>query len=252
LWEGRPDAALSAVQEGLRLQAEDPLRWVVIAALGVRAAADLAELARAHRDAGAEAVARERASAFRDGARERAAGAAHPALAATIEAEHARAAEDSDPALWDAAARAWEARPGPLQAAYARWRQAEAALARRDRAQAEQALRAAHATAADLGARALQAELEALARRARIELPTAAQEPAAGEPPPAGADLGLTARELEVLQHLARGATNRQIADALYISVRTAGVHVSHILAKLNAANRGEAAAIAHRLGLAP
>ena len=70
--------------------------------------------------------------------------------------------------------------------------------------------------------------------------------------PPAGAELGLTARELEVLQHLARGATNRQIAEALYISVRTAGVHVSHILGKLSAANRGEAAAIAHRLGLVP
>jgi DNA-binding NarL/FixJ family response regulator len=78
------------------------------------------------------------------------------------------------------------------------------------------------------------------------------EERAAADLPPAGADLGLTARELEVLQHLARGATNRQIADALYISVRTAGVHVSHILGKLSAANRGEAAAIAHRLGLAP
>jgi hypothetical protein len=135
---------------------------------------------------------------------------------------------DSDLASWDAAARGWEARPAPFRAAYARWRQAEAALARRDRAQAEQALRAAYATATGLGARALQAERGALAGRARIELPTAAPEPAAGEPPPAGTDLGLTARELEVLQHLARGATNRQIADALYISVRTVGVHVSH------------------------
>jgi DNA-binding CsgD family transcriptional regulator len=80
----------------------------------------------------------------------------------------------------------------------------------------------------------------------------AAEEPAAGQLPPAGTDLGLTARELEVLQHLARGATNRRIADALYISARPAGVHVSHILGKLDAANRGEAAAIAHRLGLAP
>jgi DNA-binding CsgD family transcriptional regulator len=252
LWEGRPEAALSAVEEGLRLQIEDPLRWMLIAAPGARAAADLAELGRARRDAAAETAARERATAFRDGARDRAAGAAHPALAATIEAEHARAAADSDPALWDAAARAWQARPAPFQAAYARWRQAEAALARRDRAQGEQALRAAHATAAGLGARALQEELEALALRARIALPTAAHEPPTGEPPPAGAELGLTARELEVLQHLARGATNRQIADALYISVRTAGVHVSHILAKLSAGNRGEAAAIAHRLGLAP
>jgi DNA-binding CsgD family transcriptional regulator len=251
LWEGRPEAALSAAQEGMRLQAEDPLRWMLAAALGARAAADLAERARARRDDAVEAAARERATAFRDGARDRAADAAHPALAATIEAEHARAAAVSDPAAWDAAARAWEARPGPFQAAYARWRQAEAALARRDRAQAERALRAGHATAAGLGARALQAELEALARRARIALPSAAEQPVAEEPTP-GAELGLTARELEVLQHLARGATNRQIADALYISVRTAGVHVSHILGKLNAANRGEAAAIAHRLGLAP
>jgi DNA-binding CsgD family transcriptional regulator len=243
---------LSAAEEGLRLQAEEPLRWVLIAALGARGAADLAELARARRDDAAETAARERATAFRDGARDRATGAAHPALAATIEAEHARAAADSDPASWDAAARAWEARPAPFQAAYARWRQAEAALGRRDRAQAEHALRAAHATAVGLGAQALRAELEALARRARIALPTVAEEPAAGEPPPAGTDLGLTARELEVLQHLERGATNRQIADALYISARTVGVHVSHILAKLNAANRGEAAAIAHRLGLAP
>jgi DNA-binding CsgD family transcriptional regulator/tetratricopeptide (TPR) repeat protein len=252
LWEGRPDAALSATEEGLRLQAEDPLRWMLIAALGARAAADLAELAHAQRDPAAEAAARGRASALRQGARERAADAAHPALAATVEAEHARAVGESDPALWDAAASAWEARPAPFQAAYARWRQAEAALARRDRAHAEQALLAAHATAASLGARALHAEVEALARRARIALPSAATEPAAGEPPPAGADLGLTARELEVLQHLARGDTNRQIADALYISARTAGVHVSHILSKLDAANRGQAAAIAHRLGLAP
>jgi DNA-binding CsgD family transcriptional regulator len=247
LWQGRPEAALSAVEEGLRLQAADPLRWMVIAALGARAAADLAELARARRDATAETAARERATAVRDGARERATGAAHPALAATIEAEHARAAGDSDPALWDAAARAWDARPAPFHAAYARWRQAEAALAHGDRAQAETALLAADASARNLGARPLRAELEALARRARIELPGDAAPTPVSEP---SDDFGLTARELEILQHLALGETNRQIADALFISARTAGVHVSHILSKLSAANRGEAAAIAHRLGL--
>jgi DNA-binding NarL/FixJ family response regulator len=53
-----------------------------------------------------------------------------------------------------------------------------------------------------------------------------------------------------VLERLVLGRTNRQIAGELFISVKTAGVHVSHILAKLGAANRGEAAAIAHRLGL--
>ena len=60
--------------------------------------------------------------------------------------------------------------------------------------------------------------------------------------------LDLTPREAEVLTLLTRGYTNREIAAALVISVRTAGVHVSHILRKLGAPNRREAAAIAHRL----
>ena len=60
--------------------------------------------------------------------------------------------------------------------------------------------------------------------------------------------LGLTPREAEVLGLVARGYTNRQIAAALVISAKTASVHVSHILDKLDARNRVEAAAIAHRL----
>ena len=60
--------------------------------------------------------------------------------------------------------------------------------------------------------------------------------------------LGLTPREAEVLSLVARGYTNREIAAALVISVKTASVHVSHILRKLGAPNRLEAAAIAHRL----
>src|SRR5207247_3700380 len=95
--------------------------------------------------------------------------------------------------------------------------------------------------------------LEALARRARIRLP--AGEPAAAPEAVSGAaaaaaELGLTAREREVLEHLALGRTNRQIADELFISIKTAGVHVSHILGKLGAANRSEAAAVARRLGV--
>ena len=73
--------------------------------------------------------------------------------------------------------------------------------------------------------------------RARIDLTV---EPA---PPEPDAPYGLTPRELEVLAHLAAGRTNRQIAETLYISPRTAGVHVSRILAKLGASTRGEAAA---------
>jgi DNA-binding NarL/FixJ family response regulator len=60
----------------------------------------------------------------------------------------------------------------------------------------------------------------------------------------------LTSRELDVLRLLAAGRTNRQIGAELFISPRTAGVHVSHILAKLGLASRGEAAAAAHDLGL--
>jgi DNA-binding CsgD family transcriptional regulator len=63
-------------------------------------------------------------------------------------------------------------------------------------------------------------------------------------------ELGLTPREREVLALIADGRTNRQIAEALFISAKTASVHVSNILAKLGVANRGEAAAVAHRLHL--
>ena len=60
----------------------------------------------------------------------------------------------------------------------------------------------------------------------------------------------LTPRELEVLRRLAAGQTNRQIADALVVTERTAKFHVSAILAKLRAANRTEAVAIANAHGL--
>jgi DNA-binding NarL/FixJ family response regulator len=64
--------------------------------------------------------------------------------------------------------------------------------------------------------------------------------------------LGLTAREAEVLKLVARGYTNREIAATLVISVKTVSVHVSHILRKLGAPSRLEAAAIAHRLAPPP
>ena len=110
--------------------------------------------------------------------------------------------------------------------------------------------------AASLGAAPLRSELEALARRGRIDLtahePPAAKDAASDPATAAAAQLGLTTREREVLEHMALGQTNRQIADELFISIKTVGVHVSHILGKLSVTNRGEATAIAHRLGLAP
>jgi DNA-binding NarL/FixJ family response regulator len=106
-------------------------------------------------------------------------------------------------------------------------------------------LRDAHALTAGMGEVPLRAQIEALARRSRISLGEDGEASAAQE-----SALGITAREREVLVLLAEGATNREIAESLVITEKTASVHVSHILAKLDARNRGEAAAIAHRLGL--
>jgi DNA-binding CsgD family transcriptional regulator len=129
--------------------------------------------------------------------------------------------------------------------AYARYRSAEAVLAKRgDRAKAAESLRSAHGLAATLGARPLLAEIELLARHARIDL----EHRAAAEGP--SGPLGLTDREAEVIRLVAAGRSNQQIADALFITRKTASVHVSNILAKLGVANRVEAAAIAQRLGL--
>ena len=70
--------------------------------------------------------------------------------------------------------------------------------------------------------------------------------------PDAARAVGLTPRELDVLARLAQGMTNRQIADDLFISVKTAGVHVTRILFKLGAHTRGQAVAIARRRDILP
>jgi DNA-binding NarL/FixJ family response regulator len=135
---------------------------------------------------------------------------------------------------------------------YARFRQAEALLAERgSRLQAEQVLRRAYRTAVALGAGPLRREVELLAQRGRLDLQEHAEAAAAAETPPSpAASLGLTRRESEVLALVAEGRTNRQIGQALFITEKTASLHVSHILTKLGVAGRGEAAAIADRLGL--
>jgi DNA-binding NarL/FixJ family response regulator len=63
-------------------------------------------------------------------------------------------------------------------------------------------------------------------------------------------DETLTARELEVLNLLSGGNRNRDIAEQLFISEETVKVHVKHIMEKLNASDRTEAVAIAHRRGI--
>jgi ATP/maltotriose-dependent transcriptional regulator MalT len=263
LWDGRLADARAAVADGLEVVAssDEPYWPTELCRTGMAVAAALAEQARDRHAEAEERAARELADDLRDRARAAVAGPGvvpTPTVEAnlrTIEAEWSRTAGPSDPERWAAAAQAWDGLGYPWQAGYARWRQAEALLAQgAPRADAAAALARARALAAGLGARLLTAEVDALGRRARIDLAAPADGEApdgpAPEPAPATEELGLTPREREVLALVADGRTNRQIAEALFISDKTASVHVSNILAKLGVANRGEAAAVAHRLRL--
>ena len=169
-----------------------------------------------------------------------------------VEAELDRAALRPGSARWTAAEAAFAALDRPYQLARIRVRLAEAHLADGDRDAAAPLLGAALATADRLGALPLRAEAAQLAERGRVTLENTAgrtAEPAPAEP---GEPFGLTSREREVLVRVAAGYTNRRIAEELFISPKTASVHVSNILAKLGVTGRGEAAALAHRLRLFP
>jgi DNA-binding CsgD family transcriptional regulator/tetratricopeptide (TPR) repeat protein len=184
------------------------------------------------------------------------------AWAYLVEAELSRARGESAPALWERAVAAVEPVRPYLQAV-ARYRWAEALLAAGERGCAVEPLACAAAVAGRLGAAHLGREIRLLAERARIPLEEQRDERdrrdgerRSGGPEQAAAEavepvdgLGLTRREQEVLRLVAEGRSNRQIAEALFISPKTASVHVSNILAKLGVGGRGEAAALAHRLG---
>jgi DNA-binding CsgD family transcriptional regulator len=149
-----------------------------------------------------------------------------------------------DPAAWAGAAGLAVERP--FHAAYARWREAEALLSIGRRGEATEALRLAHALALQLGAVLLDAEVAALARRARLELDAEPALPVLARSPMAR--FGLTPREEEVLALVGDGLSNREIGERLFINVKTASVHVSNILAKLGVGSRVQAATLASRL----
>lgn len=272
IWRGHLSDARLTVASGLAAgigSADRALAELVL--LGIRAEADAAESARVRRApndvAEAVTIVNELLTVSRgilgmavNRATSTASAADVPfsrpiaALGRLAEAEAARADGRLDAGAWAALSSEWSALREPYQAAYAGWRTAEALIIERgSRSKVTETARAAWRLAVDLGASPLQREIEALATRARVELGTLSAED--GVPPgPSGpaAALGLSAREAEVLILVSAGRTNRQIAEALFITEKTAAHHVSNILGKLGASSRVVAAAMAHRAGLIP
>ena len=253
LWAGRPEAALEVVWDALSAIAgtDEMAAGSMLVALGLRALADQAAVRR-------DARARTQHDSRRDTLLTRL-GEVHERSAATdvpsdqvvdllCHAEQRRSEGDGADA-WRDVATGWEGLERPFPAAYARWREAESRLRQGVGAAAIAPLRAAHAAARELGANLLVEEVENLARWYRVDLLPEAPvaDPAAEAHPLDG--YGLTSREREVLDALAAGHTNQEIATTLFISVKTASVHVSNILRKLDVPSRHEAARLAHRLG---
>jgi ATP/maltotriose-dependent transcriptional regulator MalT len=255
--EGDLDGARQAIDDALdRLEfcTEDVMRLARVTAVGVAVEADRAQRARDLGDTAERRAATARARELLERVRAAAidGGPVEAAWAATADAEAARARDKPDPARWAKAAEAWDKLQRPYPAARTRFHQAEAYLLRDDRARATESVCAALAAAEELGAEWLAGEARALAARARLRLDSEA-EPAEAAPSADKPDdpFGLTPRERQVLTLVARGATNREIGQELFMAEKTASVHVSRILGKLDVRTRTEAAAVAHRLGLA-
>jgi DNA-binding CsgD family transcriptional regulator/tetratricopeptide (TPR) repeat protein len=226
---------------------DDVARHLGIAALAVRIEADALDAARltGHRaDPAASRARAERILATAHDAMTRMAdtmGCASPVfslLEILAGAQLSRIPGPADPGLWHQVAASGLA--DPYLAGYARLQQATSLLARRRRREAAASLQDAEAAAVRLAATPIRAEIATLARRARIDL--AAPAPA---PPPDPGPAGLTPREREVITLLSDGLSNAEIARTLYISEKTASVHVSNILRKLGVTSRLQAAAAA-------
>jgi DNA-binding CsgD family transcriptional regulator/tetratricopeptide (TPR) repeat protein len=166
-----------------------------------------------------------------------------PLWRSVVEAEIAGGV-GAEPDPWREVVALVESMAGPKHlGAYGNYRLGAALASHGDREAATDPLRIAAMIADELGSRVVRRWVDDLARRAHIRLLDGV-----GGPP--DRSHGLTSREREVLRLVAAGSSNRQIGQALFISTKTASVHVSNILAKLGASGRGEAAAIAHREGL--
>jgi DNA-binding CsgD family transcriptional regulator/tetratricopeptide (TPR) repeat protein len=249
LWRGEPETAESIARQELTELADTDEHALAadLLVLLARAEADIATQAPhdKHRDTGdpwsQHHLAGMAADPFADHPWHR----SRPAQKLTFIAEQARRALTNKPHLWAAATAAWAELGMPHKAAYTGWRQAEAMLADKVDPAALQAVltQALHASTQH---KPLSAHIRNLARAARVNLDVPEPAPPLQEAPP----LGLTPRELEVLRLLMRGSTNAGIGKRLYMSPKTASVHVTSIMRKLGATNRSQAAWIARQAGI--
>jgi len=256
-WQGDHAAAVHAAEEAIayvsRTWGEWYLGGIWLAALALSAHADGAAAARLRGqdptgavDAGRRLVEDARDRLRRGRPRTGAPGPEAQAWMARVEAEWSRLQGKGDPAPWQQSLEAF-GYGYPYEEARTGWRLAEALVEAGRRDEASDAAATAHATAASLGAAPLAKAIEALVRRARLDVRLGARP--GGSARPAVADT-LTPREREVLALLADGRTNGQIGRALFISPKTASVHVSNLIAKLGASGRTEVVALAYQRGL--
>jgi len=245
---GDPTVAAEEVLDGLAALPGGSLpgEEIRLLAVGARIAADLAVLPGSARPADhweeAAATFAARAVAITGTS-----GKGQPEVAAfgaMTAAEQAREHGTDSRATWRAVARAWQGAGQPYREAYARLREAEAAVRAGRRDQATRALGACTALARPLQAAPLLGLAEDLTQRAGLVIGPARGQSAAE------ARKDLTDREREVLALLANGDSNRQIARALSISDRAVAVHVSRIIDKLGVRNRAEAATAGAKLSL--
>ncbi len=252
----RYDEAVEIAWEGLDviLFGDSPLRYSELARVAAWPVAEVGRSALAAGDARAAGVAADRMDQLVGLARQWQARIRSPESrlgrvlelnTLQVEAEQARMQGPSPLSAWRSVADGWSEIGRPFRSAMARWREAEAADEAGDREAAVAALREAHRVGSDLGARPLLRHLETMARRLRTRLGVSAPATSATE-----RAYGLTRRESEVLTEVAAGRTNREIAEGLFISESTAGVHVSNILGKLGVSTRTEAARVALDQGL--
>ncbi|MGE0881757.1 MAG: AAA family ATPase [Acidimicrobiia bacterium] len=266
-WQGRLDDATATVHEGLAAveHTGDDDMIVRLCLTGLRVLSDRADAIRRQGDRRVAADADRDADGFVERARrvlvERPRHSVVTATtAAAAELERRVIDENDEPGRWMTVVERWLAIGQPYDAALARWRWAQACVRADDRETALAVLAPAMTFALERGAAPLARRLDRFARLARLDVvgPGAVVDVRDQGAAPSAARRGegarhteLTRREAEVLALVVAGRTNRQIATTLYMSEKTASVHVSRILAKLGATTRGEAAALARARGFA-